>query len=53
MNRRDFEMIAAILGAYRGMGADELIEDMAEGFALKLSERNDRFDRDRFMEATR
>lgn len=53
MSKQDYELIASILGQYRGLGADELLEDMANGFAIKFAERNDRFDYDRFMEATR
>lgn len=53
MNRKDFNLIAATLGEFRGMGADELLDEMAETFANKLAFTNAQFDHERFINATR
>lgn len=49
MTKQDFEMIADTLTLFRGNGADELLEEMAEVFAQKLSNRNGRFNYSLFM----
>lgn len=52
MNRKDFNLIAATLGEFRGLGADELLDEMAEVFARKLAFTNSLFDHERFIDAT-
>lgn len=55
MTKQDYELIASILGQYRGLtrAIDDLLDDISEGFAIKFAEQNDRFDYDRFIKATR
>ncbi len=55
MNRKHFEMIAAILKRRRDLyilgGDQKVIDKLAHDFADQLEETNERFDRDRFLNA--
>lgn len=51
MTKSDYELIARVLQQYRGDNPD-FVDLMADTFARLLSERNLRFDSDRFLSAT-
>lgn len=53
MTRKDFEMIAAILKSYRGEIPAGKLDDMVETFATHLSLKNERFNKELFINATK
>lgn len=53
MTKTDFELIAAVIRAYRADDTDELLDSMAKTFAEVLADTNARFDKGRFITASK